>query len=272
LPATSEREGYYLDGTADRNPVGYLRADDQGARVLHVSERGGELHDIPYATPDENALRRTYRVALNDDGSGEVELSDRSDGMYAVMLRYRYGGGTGGQESQLAQELDAGFGSVTVESIATSDLEDITEPATLDARFAAKNLWTSEGRLRSLRVGFDDLGISSLAAEPPVDRLYDVVLDRPYAQETDVTWTLPPGASLQSTPPEIHVSAEGLLDYRQTVEPVDGGVRVRRRFSLETRRVPLERYADFRDALHQVEQAERRTVRVVPGAGAEGSL
>jgi tetratricopeptide (TPR) repeat protein len=270
LPPTEERAGYYLDATADRNPVEYLRADDQGARVLHVSERGGALHDIPYAPPEQNALRRVWTVTLDETGSGTVELADESNGIYGVRMRTRYGGEQGDLATKLARELAGSFGQVQVQSAATSDLEDISRPATLHATFAARNLWTSEGVLRTLRVGFDDLGLQGVATEPESERDFDLVLDRPFAQDTTVIWKLPAGAAVERLPRDVDIDAPGLLRYRLRAEAVEGGVAVSRRFELLARRIPPAQYASFRNALREVMLAEARTVAIVPDPSVEG--
>ncbi len=266
---TADRPGYYLDGTADRNPVDYLRADDQGARVLHVTSKGAEIHDIPYAPPDQNTLRRRYVVTLAPDGTGEVTLKDESNGYFAVMLRYRFGGEKGDIEKNLSQMLSGPFGKVDIRQVATSDLEDITAPATLDATFSARNLWTPEGGGRTLRLGFDDLGLENVAAESEAERAFDLVLDRPFAQDTTVLWKLPAGARVGRLPSDVDVDLPGLLRYSLQVRAVDGGVAVHRRLELQQRRISRADYGSFRTALRDVQLAETRTVPVEPPPGAE---
>jgi tetratricopeptide (TPR) repeat protein len=270
LPPTGEREGYYLDATADKNPVEYLRADDQGARVLHVSEAGGALRDIAYAPPEQNALRRVWTVTLDEQGAGTVELADESNGLFGVRMRTRYGGEQGDLPTKLSRELADSFGQVQVRSAQTSDLDDITLPATLRATFTADKLWTSEGVLRTLRTGFDDLGFRGVAAEAEPDRDFDLVLDRPFAHDTTVIWKLPPGAAVERLPRDVDIDAPGLLRYSLRAEAVEGGVAVHRRFELLERRIPKAEYASFRNALREVELAEARTVAVRPGPTGEG--
>ncbi|MBM3985803.1 MAG: DUF3857 domain-containing protein, partial [Planctomycetes bacterium] len=266
---TAERSGYYLDATADRNPVGYLRADDQGASVLHVTPQGGQVQRIPYAPPEGNALRRRWDVRLQPDGGGEVTLRDESNGSFGVRLRYRYGGEQGDLPQKLAEDLSETFGAVRVLEASTSDLEDIGAPAWLVTRFEADLLWTSAGAARALHLGFDDLGLSRLATEPPGERRHDLVLDRPFAHETVVTWRLPPGARLLELPPDIELSAPGLLSYSQRAREAEGGAEVERRFELHAPRIPLADYAAFREALQQVSQAEERTLVIRPGPAGE---
>ncbi|HTE04625.1 MAG TPA: DUF3857 domain-containing protein, partial [Planctomycetota bacterium] len=262
LPATAERPGYYLDATADRNPVDYLRSDDQGARVLHVTPQGGEIHQIPYAPPEQNTLRREYVVALDSQGAGAVSLEDESNGSFGVMLRYRYGGEKGDIEKNLSQELRRSFGEVTIGKVSTSNLEDITQPAHLSAQFAAQNLWTPEAGGRSLRLGFDELGVAAAAAEPETERSFDLVLDLPFAQDTTVTWKLPEGVTVGNLPRDVSIEAPGLLRYTLTAREAEGGVVVHRHFELLQRRIAVKDYGSFRAALRDVQLAEARTVVV----------
>jgi hypothetical protein len=265
---TAERDGYYLDATADHNPIDYLRADDQGARVLHVSAAGGAVHDIPYAAPEQNTLHRRYEVALDEQGDGAVTLRDDSNGYFAVMMRHRYGGETGDLNPKLARQLAEEFGQVEVAEAKTSDLEDITQPAWLQARFTANNLWTAEGPQRSLRVGFDDLNLEQVATE--AQRHFDVVLDRPFAQDTTIVWKLPPGAQLAKLPVDVDIGEPGLLHYSLRAKRVDGGLEIQRRFELDQRRIDTSEYAAFRGLLREVQLAEARTALVDPGPAGEG--
>ncbi len=270
LPPTDARPGYYLDATADLNPVEYLRADDQGARVLRVSATGGELADIPFAPPDENRLQREYRIELADDGAGIVTLRDDSNGSFGVRLRARFGGEQGDIERALGAEFRGAFGALDVLDVSSSDLEDIAEPAWLDARWSAESLWAAQGDLRSLPVGFDDLGLAGLAAEAPAERTWDLVLDRPLAHETSVEWVLPPGWMPAELPDDVRVEAPGMLDYEQRIEATADGFVVHRRFVMHTRRVAVDGYANFREALRAVRQAEERRLLVGPGEGGSG--
>lgn len=268
---TAERPGYYLDGTAAHNPVGYLRADDQGAHVLHVGAAGGTIHEIPYAPPEENALCRSYVVELDASGNGAVELVDESCGSYAVLLRRLYGGEQGDIKTVLARRLNDGFGAVEIESVETSDLEDITLPAWLKARFRARGLWTAEGGQLGLRVGFDDAGVDGIASESEVERAYDVVLDRPFCQETTVLWKLPRGARVARLPPPASVEVQGVLKYTQELQETQDGVQVSRTLRLEARRIDLAGYAPFRKALREIQMAEKRTIAIEPPLATEGN-
>ena len=96
-----------------------------------------------------------------------------------------------------------------------------------------------------------------------------MVLDRPYGQRTVVTWQLPPGARPVALPDDVRISSPGLLDYSVSVRETPDGLEVTREFALHERRVGLDRYADFRDALAAVRQAEARTILVDPAADAE---
>lgn len=257
---TEARAGYYLDATADRNPIEYLRFDDQGARVLHVTPEGGELHEIPYAPPEANALRRTWDVELDAAGGAAVELRDESTGQYAVSLRHRYGGERGDVAELLAQELDRSFGAVRVQDIETSDLDRVDEPAWLEARFAAQEVGTREAGGLSLELSFQELGLDGIAVEPADDRVHDMVFDRPLRNESLVRYLLPEGTEVTRVPPDVDLEAPGLLRYRLRVRREGRELEVERVFELLVQRVPREDYGAFREALAEVRLAEARTV------------
>jgi len=265
LPATDEREGQYLDATADLNPIDYLRADDQGARVLHVDEAGGTLHDIPYAPAAENTLLRSYDVTLSPGGAARVELVDESTGLYGVRLRTRYGGEQGDIERNLSKELASSFGTIEIIDVVTSDLEDIGEAARLATSFEAGELWSRDGDQRGLSITLDPLGLESLAQERPEDRSFELVLDRPFRSRSEVLYHLPEGSRVLELPMPAEIELPGLLSYSLSTEQLLDGIRVVRDFSLHVRRVGLPDYAAFRNALRDIDQIETRVVRVTPG-------
>ncbi len=263
---TAERPGYYLDATADLDPLEYLRADDQGARVLHVGPQGAEVHEIPYAPPEENAARRSFDVDLAADGSARVTLQDDSNGQPGVILRYMYGGQKETIEDQLAGELNDSFGKVDFEDVQTSDLEDISQPAHLTARFTCPNLGAAQGGGRHLPLAFDDLGLDGVAVEAPADRVYDVVLDRPYRVASTVRWHLGAGMRVAKRPEAATVEVPGMLRYEvRVVDEGADGIRVERTFDLYERRIPLADYASFHAALEEIRVAEQRTLFVEGG-------
>lgn len=261
-PATADRPGMYLDCTADLNPIEYLRVDDQGARVLHVDQGQASLHDIPYAPPAENALVRRYDVKLDLQGNAEVALVDESVGAFGVGLRTNYSGEKGDIAKRLERDLRESFAQIDVRDVKTSDLEDLGAKARLEAHFQAKNLWAAQENGATLRLVFDELGLSGLAVEPRDSREREIVLDRPLGHDETIVYRLPEGARALELPPPVEVVVPGLVSYRQSLTAVEGGVEVHRRFELQARRVALADYARFQDALRAIDLAEQRTLRI----------
>lgn len=262
LPAQGDLPGMYLDCTADRNPIEYLRSDDQGARVLHVDGGKGSLHDIPYAPPAENQMVRRYEVTLDAKGDGDVHLVDESNGAFGVRVRTNYGGEKGDVEKRLERELRESFTRVDVKDVKTTAFEDLAVPPRLDVRFKARKLWAAEQGGASLRLSFDALGIERAAVEPLEQRTHDIVLDRPFALDSVISYRLPEGARATTLPPRVEVRVPGMLSYVQEVRADEQGVEVRRRFELEKRRIPLAEYGEFQSALREIQLADQRTIRL----------
>lgn len=265
VPPTDERPGFYLDATADRNPIEYLREDDQGAKVLHVDAGKSSIERIDYTAARENALVREYEVALGENGRGAIQLADRSVGSFGVQLRYGFGGEKGDVNKRAAELLARAFGKVEIGEVQTSVLEDIGAPARVDVRFEATNLWTSDAAGQHLRLGFDELPFLDIAREPAAEREWEIVLDRPLELRTSVLYRLPEGARIANLPSDARVSCDGLLEYELSTQRTEGGVRVERRFTLIDRRIPTARYADFQDALREIQSAETREIVFTTG-------
>lgn len=265
VPATDTRPGFYLDATADRNPIEYLRADDQGAKVLHVDASKSSIERIDYTAARDNALVRDYEVALDRDGRGTVSLVDRSVGRFGVQLRQWFGGEKGDINKRAADMLASAFGKVEVSSVETSKLEDIGAPASIALRFGATNLWTRDSAGSHLRLSFDSAPFLDVAPEPAAEREWEIVLDRPLEMRTRITYRLPEGAELGALPQDASIRCEGLLEYELRTRSVPGGVEVERRFTLIDRRIPRARYADFQDALREIQSTENRTIVIRTG-------
>jgi tetratricopeptide (TPR) repeat protein len=265
VPATDTRAGFYLDATADRNPIEYLRADDQGAKVLHVDEDKGAIERIDYSAARENAVRREYEVELDDQGHGAVRLVDESVGAFGVQLRHQFGGEKGDLNKRTADALAQAFGKVDIREVSTSKLEDIGAPARLETSFQATNLWARDGGGANLRLGFDDIPLLDVAREPSAEREWEIVLDRPMELSTSVAYRLPEGAQITTLPPDAQIVADGLVEYSLTTRRTPEGVVVERRFTLLERRIPTARYAEFQDALREIRSAEDRTVGLRTG-------
>ncbi|MBL8801979.1 MAG: DUF3857 domain-containing protein [Planctomycetes bacterium] len=271
VPATDKRPGFYLDATADRNPIEYLRADDQGAKVLHVDADASSIERIDYTPALDNALVRSYDVTLDSAGGAEVRLRDESIGDPGVQLRYRFGGEKGDLAKRVADALGQAFGKVDVLDARTSTLEDIGAPAQLDARFKATDVWTRDAAGAHLRLSFDNIGLLEAAREPAGEREWEMVFDRPFELRTRVTYRLPEGVELGALPANERIEADGLVTYSLTTRRTDQGVEVERTFTLHERRIPKARYADFQDALREIQNAETRTI-VLRTAAIEASV
>jgi hypothetical protein len=260
---TAEREGFYLDATADRNPIDYLRPDDQGAPVLHVSAEGSSRHEIPYVPPEENAARHTWRIDLRLDGSARVIFVDESNGEPGVVMRYLYGGQQEAIEDELARAFNEDFGQVRFEQVETSDLEDITRSARLEAAFISPSLGAAQGSGRHLPLAFESLGLDGVAVEDESERIYPVVLDRPYSVVSRVHWSLGDAWRVVRLPEEATIEVPGILRYQLRVaSDGPGRVVIERDFELRVRRIALADYASFRAALETIRLTEQRSLFV----------
>ncbi len=185
-----------------------------------------------------------------------------------VRLRYRYGGQQGDLQHDLADDLSRTFGAVHVLDAQTSDLEDVGQPAHLDAHFDAPSLWTAEGEARALRVGFDDLGLDRSPPSRPTSAASTSSSTGPTRRTRPWSGACRPARACSSCRRDVDITAPGLLSYTQRARQVEGRLEVQRHFELLVRRVATADYAGFREALQQVRQADQRRLRIaVPPAG-----
>src|SRR5262249_47786092 len=85
----SNRQRYLIfDPTDEFTPVGMLHADLQQNSGLLVLNGTGELVTIPLFPPETNALNRTAKLKLNEDGTVSVNVTETLSGIYAWQRRY----------------------------------------------------------------------------------------------------------------------------------------------------------------------------------------
>ncbi|MEL6429033.1 MAG: DUF3857 domain-containing protein [Planctomycetota bacterium] len=264
VPAQDGVPEMFLDGTARLHPLDVLPDSDAGADVLVVRSDGVERREVPFKSADENLVADAMTIDLSG-AAPSVRMVRAPRGRWDPRERMRFEGDDAERDEQLERLLTSIFGALAGPARAEHpDYQDLGTPLEIVMEFEPEDIGRGTGTGRELPSTFaaQDL-LSSVASE--TERTTDVLLDVPWSSEQSIEYVLPPGARVLRAPRALDVASED-LEYARTVsEPeVDPGGRVRvrivERIAFRTHRVPVERYAAFRELARQIDDAQRETL------------
>lgn len=258
-----EQEGIpemYLDGTARLHPLEVLPGADAGARVLIVEDDGTRRARVPFPDPEENLLEDEITVDLTGDGA-RVRLLRRPRGRWDPQARHRFTGNPEERAEEVGRFLTGLFGALRGEpTLRAGDFEDLKEPLELVFEAGVEEVTRPAEDGFELPTSFEPLDLLRTVASE-TKRETDLLLDVPWSRRTEMVYRLGPGARPVDLPAPVDVATEDAR-YSRTVAPTRDGVRVEEHFALESHRVPLERYQDFRELCRAVDTAQDEAVRV----------
>jgi hypothetical protein len=82
LCAILAKDTLWLECTSNYNDFGHLGNFTENRNALLVTDAGGFLVRTPSSKPDENTFVMKTKVAISEDGSGEIEADQRTTGEY----------------------------------------------------------------------------------------------------------------------------------------------------------------------------------------------
>lgn len=260
LPPADGRDGLFLDGTAVYHPIDTLPDMDQGAHVLVVRPRGGEIRTIEWTPAEENRDARTFTVRLEPDGSARVKMIHEPKHSFAVTVREQLGNQPAKRDEHIERELAAMFGSVEVLSVRTSDLLDLTAPVRIEVEFRCPEFATVQDGALVLEPGFGGGYLESITSKR--ERRFALVLGVPWSSMQRIDYRLPSGFEVSESPSPTGLDRRfGSFTSRWVTLP-DGTLRAEREETMKTHRIEPQEYPEFRDYAAEVGRADRRVVIV----------
>jgi hypothetical protein len=247
--------------------------------------------DIPPSAPTMNATADEFSFALSPDGSARGAVRGTAAGNRAMVLRKSFARPEvrGKILSRLHGRQHQG---ATAVGVSFSDLADLNTPVSysysLDlpalARPQAGGLLVDppENSLRGV-LGYDNkdqLFPQYFAGYAPgAQRVHDVVLPSAWQASVRCEVRVPEGFAPAELPPDARLETEfGKLTITRKFEA--GRLAVEKFVQLSVTRVPVEKYAAFRDFCLKVDRLEaekvlllpRKDAKEKPGSGKNGKL
>ncbi|MCA9548870.1 MAG: DUF3857 domain-containing protein [Myxococcales bacterium] len=258
----SDQGTWWLDPTCRGCPLGLFDPDLQGrgAVAFHLSQKAGragvELIEVPWQWAPQGELEQHLTLRAGQDSLQVVEGTARLRGRLAAGLRIW---GLDGERprDELDDEVrrllgvDPEAGEVTLEglgdrrAVVTAHMRDVPMRARGYVATPART-WFSLAEL---------FPIPELEVLGP-ERRGAVRFETRPAFVRELTLRLEPGQRVVTAAPDVDIEGQ-MGQYHRTVEQVQGGLHIKERFTLEPRRVPIERYATLRAFIDEVLAARR---------------
>ncbi len=253
-------EDLYLDPTAEFNGTRELTPMDQGAQALIV-EDGGEatMTMLPVDEAEDNRLRRELEVEITDEGTttrGQVVAR----GQNAVHYRRSLQDDERRDETFEKQLADIYPGAELV-SASYDNLEELEEPVEIQFEFEGGRLVRESGDERFVYPYGAPKDLLVRFAEQ-ARRNQDLKIRVPFANETTMIYRLPDDRSFEQTPDAVELDSEfGSLTIEYTRE--QNRLVADIRYSIDTQRVAVEDYEQFRSFLSEATSALNDTIEVI---------
>ena len=262
VPAQEGIPEMFLDGTARLHPLEVLPDSDAGAKVLTVRSDGAEQMRIPFATAEANTQSEMIEVDLSKEGAPRAVYRQSPKGRWDPQLRYRFATDDAQQAEAAEALMTARFGPLKGDVTAMHpDYEDLDSPIILDLEAQVERVGSRTETGLELPTSFAPFRLEqSLASES--ERTTDVLLDVPWTIQRQIRFLLPEATTEIRLPENVEFETPDLRYRRTFVEGLLREVICVEVLELRTHRIPVERYAAFRDAARRVDAAQRRNIFV----------
>ena len=241
----------YLDGTAEFSGTEELPSQDQGVPVLHVAP-GEMLRRTPVFPAESSRVEVVLSGGLDGNGTARLRETLRLRGQAAAEWRRHYQS-PAQRRDRYEQAWNERHAGARLLDVKMPSVEDLEAEVLVEADVQVPGLGHREGGALSVPVGAREGELVRTYARQS-SRRHDLILDYPWTQESRIELSAPPGMRVGTLPrPQKIEGSFGTfeLDVRQE----GGRITSRVRLQVTDRRVPVERYAEFRRFLLAIDEA-----------------
>jgi hypothetical protein len=263
--------GTYLDATSPQSRLGPLPSMDARAVALRM-DGPPEIVELPASTPQDHGVDATWTIALQPDGSADLEGEERASGDDAFWMR-TYLTEPGTRAPWVEEHLvGAWFSTVEVDKKVDFRGDLARGMAVMRWRARSSMLARHEGDELVVPLGPSQTTSSQLA--PLVRRTLPVWLPpyvAPRRESRAIRIVAPKGWSFQALPPggDENGGAFGRAHLDVQRDPRDGRtVVVHRTVVFDQSTIPTSEYPKWRAWIQRVDALMHRSVRLLPAAGA----
>jgi cellulose synthase operon protein C len=254
-------ELHFTDPTAEFNGLNELPWSDQGVWALVVDEGNYRLVKIPPYSPAENSDVANTEISLNTDGSAYGHRSLSYGPINSPMQRERFSQ-PAARQSLLEEFWSYYWAGSKLTNLNFSDTSNLNEPVSISYDVKIPHFSYPTGGIMRLPITLFTRAPGQRWAGTTTRKL-PLLLGSPTRIMDNLTYHLPEGAQIEQIPANIDLkTAFGEFHINTTV--VGLTVQIEYILQIDKSEIKPEEYADFRNAMLQIDKAEtdRLLVRI----------
>ena len=252
-----EGRAFYLDTTARNYRYPHFRADSHGAFAVNAIK--GEIEPIPLPPPSDNRRFSHLDVTLAPNGDVTVRTRNEYNGNIEAGIRgFWKRTREDNRKAMMADYVNSISPGAVLEGFTLSDLTDLGRQLTMTIDYALPGHAIRAKDLMYLRMPTLERDYPEVALET---RKYAVEYRTTEERILEIDLKLPPGFRAKWLPPPLEIN-NPYLDYRAVYEESDGMIRLRQTFRRLKRKVPVEDYPMYRDALRAIAEFSKKEIFV----------
>jgi len=254
----------FFDPTDTMTPFGSLRGPLQSNYGLLVTADGGELVALPQLSPSTSGIRRTAKLAINEQGTLTGEFVESRIGDSAS--RQRYALRSVSKDTDRIKPIETlmsrslGTFQFTKASVINADYPD--RPFRYEYSIVAANYAKTAGNLMLIRPRVVGEYASGLLGQKE-RRKYPVEFEGPVRDTDTFEITLPAGYEVDDLPPPADVDF-GFASYHSKTEAAGNTLKYSRTFEVKELSVPVSKVDDLRKLYRIIASDERNTAVLKP--------
>jgi hypothetical protein len=264
LVAVPDGESYrYFDPFLDDVSYGFLRWG-RGNTALVVRDDGtGELVDIPGFRADESRSTQNLTVTLDEKGNADVVADCNLIGFFDRKARRDLKDATPSEAEKLfdsaANLVSTG---ATDQGYEYSDLADLTQPVRVSQTVRAEELAVPQGDMMIVHLppyphGFARSGVYPSLAE----RRYAFEFPCEFESDLTISLSLPDGYEVAWLPEDVTLTTPDVVfEIACDLDDTNHAVVWRRSVTVNERRIPVERYDEFKESYDTLGSPKNRLV------------
>jgi hypothetical protein len=248
----------FFDPTDELTPLGHLPSVLQASQGLLITADGGELVELPLASPYVNRLLRQGKFLLTVEGDLIGSMFEIRWGAPAVRWRRALLEASAAERAKLLQRrLVNDLGGVLVQKAEVQNLEEYGQNLLQNYHFRADGFAKRVGDLLLVRPRVLGQKTSALLEEDE-ERRYPVEFPNTSMQTDIFEITLPTGYQVDELPAPLDLVSD-FAEYRSEAE-IEGSVLRYRRVYVVKVAVLTEHLAELKQFFRQVAADERKQV------------
>ncbi len=248
----------FLECTSQHYPMGFVGGSNANRTALMVGVDGGELIATPRYAARDNYLKRTAEVNFDNELAANVNIITsyghaQFEDYLGILLQ---------EPSEQRKSIQENLGIPGMELLDYSYLQpDRSKPELTETiRVASRQLLSKGGDRIFLTANL--LNRRENIPAKVVDRKTHFAVTFDYMDEDEITFHLPDGYTAEYLPEDVElVSDFGIYTAKYVVE--EGAIVYRRTQTMNGKRYPPEKYADFVTFYKKVYQSDKQKVVLV---------